>query len=71
MGLTGEAPGGAGNQDSLNCDSDYAGGMGDKLLAGVGGVRSTDNFTQVADVNRLLSMLPLIYPQFYPLSDPM
>ena len=34
-------------------------------------VWSTDSFTQVADVNRLLSMLPLIYPRFYPLGGPM
>ena len=34
-------------------------------------VWSTDSFTQVADVNRLLSMLPLIHPRFYPLGGPM
>ena len=46
MEWAGEAPGGAGKQDSLNCEFDYARDKGDELLAGISGFCPLPNSTE-------------------------
>jgi hypothetical protein len=66
MGWTSEAPGGAGKQDGIHCDFDYAGDMGDmgdNLLARVSEAISSESaMTAIAleAVIKMASNCPLI-----------